>query len=138
MKKALVILVTLFTLQLSAQDNIHWETDYKVALSQAKAQNKFILVYVFDDSAIKDNTNLERLFFSSDDVKTLLPKVILLKLDVSDALSYNARLGKHYLNKRSTSGVVLVNQNNNTVGLPLIDFNTSARATFMSLLNSKL
>jgi hypothetical protein len=138
MKKALVILVILLTLQLSAQDKIHWETDYKVALSQAKAQNKFILVYVFDNSAIKDNANLERLFFSSDDFKNLLPKVILLKLDVSDALSYNARLGTHYLNKKSISGAVLVNQYNDKVGVPLTDFNATSSVNFISFLNSKL
>lgn len=138
MKKILVILIFLLALQLSAQDNIHWETNYKVALNQAKSQNKLVLVYVFDNNMRKSNANLERLLFSSDDFKALLPKFILLKLEVSNALSYNARLGTHYLNKSSTSGVVLVNQNNNTVGLPLSDFSTSSMATFMSLLNSKL
>ncbi len=138
MKKNLVILIFFVAFQLSAQDNIHWETNYKVALNQAKSQNKLVLVHVFDNNMQKRNAELERLLFSSDDFKSVIPKVIFLKLEVSNALSYNVRLATHYLSESSTSGVVLVNQYNNSVGLPLTDFSTGATTAFISFLNSKL
>jgi hypothetical protein len=138
MKKLLFILILVFTLQLSAQDQVNWLTDYKVALEQSKVQDKVILAYVTDNQKTEDSEVLNTLFFSSDDFKMMSSKVIFLKLDISDKSSYNMRLGIHYMNNPSVIGLALINKYNNKIGEPLTIINTDNIASFILFLNSKL
>ncbi|MFT5847732.1 MAG: hypothetical protein ACJARX_001237 [Psychroserpens sp.] len=138
MKKLLFILTLAFTLQLSAQDNFNWLTDYKVALEQSKAQDKVILAYVTDNHKTEASAVLKTTFFSSEDFKTMSSKVILLNLDISDKNSYNARLGIHYMNNPSVIGLALINEYNDKIGDPLTDITADNIASFIIFLNSKL
>lgn len=138
MKKLLFILILVFTLQLSAQDQVNWLTDYKVALEQSKVQDKVILAYVTDHQKTEASEVLNTLFFSSDDFKMMSSKVIFLKLDISDKNSYNRRLGIHYMNNPSVIGLALINKYNNKIGEPLTIINTDNIASFILFLNSKL
>ena len=138
MKKILFIFALAFTLQLSAQDKANWITDNNVAQKQSEAQNKPILVFVTNNQKTQASEILNKEFFSSEAFKNMTSKVVLLKLDISDSQLYNVRLGVHYLNKRSATGLALVNKFSNRIGEPLIEINTKNIETFVSFVNSKL
>ena len=73
-------------------------------------------VKVLLDLALGKNDNIAReaskvlkdSFFETEAFKTLASKVILLKLDVSDKQSTNARLGIHYTKQTTAPGVSLI------------------------------
>ncbi|WP_028873626.1 hypothetical protein [Psychroserpens burtonensis] len=138
MKKALFILALAFSMQLSAQDKNNWITDYKVALELSKTQEMPILAFVTDNQKTEASEILNQVFFSSEAYKNIASQVILLKVDISDSQSYNTRLGIHYLNKRSTQGLALVNQYNDKIGAPLTDFSAENIKSFLFFINSKL
>tara|TARA_B100000809_G_scaffold214496_1_gene219296 strand:- start:2791 stop:3207 length:417 start_codon:yes stop_codon:yes gene_type:complete len=138
MKNLLLIFTLVFTLQLSAQDNINWITDSKVALEQSKVQDKPILAFVTDNQKTEALELLKTEFFSSGTFKNIASKVVLLKLDISDKRSYNVRLGIHYLNKPSTIGLALVNKFSDKIGDPLTEISAENIEAFISFVNSKL
>lgn len=139
MKKILFILLFAFTLQVSAQDQTNWITDYKVALKQSEAQNKPILAFVTDNQKSEALTTLNDYFFNTDSFKNkFASKVILLKLDVSDKQSYNSRMGIHYTKQKAAPGVALVDKYNATVGAALVNMTPENITVFMTLLNDKL
>ena len=138
MKKILFIFALAFTMQLSAQDNTNWITDYKVALEQSKTQDKPILAFVTDNQKTEASELLNTAFLSSEAFMDIAPKVVLLKLDISDEQSYNIRLGIHYLNKPSTIGLALVNKFNDKIGEPLTDISNENIKVFILFINSKL
>jgi len=138
MKKILFILVFAFTLQLSAQDQLDWSTDYKVALKQAESQNKPILAFVTDHQETKALKLLNEKLFSAESFKSITSKMILLKLDVSDKQSYNSRMGIHYTKQESAPGLALVNKHNASVVKPLVDITPENIKAFLTLVNDKL
>ena len=137
MKKLICILVLLVGFQMSAQDEFNWLTDYKVALKQSDTQNKPILAFVINNQNTENLEVLKKEFFGSEGYKKLAPKVILLKLDVSNTTSYNFRMGIHYTKQKSTTGLALVDKYNATMGKPLVDFTPENIEAFISFINSK-
>jgi len=138
MKKLICILVLLVAFQMSGQDEANWLTDYEVALQQSETQNKPILAFVINDQDAKTLEVLNKELFASEAYKKVAPKVVLLKLDVSDTKSYNFRMGIHYTKQKSTTGLALVDKHNATIGKPLVDFTPENIEAFISFINSKL
>ena len=138
MKKLICILVVLVAFQTNAQDDSNWLTDYKVALQQSETQNKPILAFVINNQNTENIEVLKKEFFGSEGYKKLAPKVVLLKLDISDPKSYNFRMGIHYIKQKSTTGLALVDKYNATMGNPLVDFTPENIEAFISFINSKL
>lgn len=138
MKKIIVLLVMAFAIQVSAQELKNLVTDYKVALQQSESQDKLILVFVTDNQMSENSVQLQKELFSSEAFEKMTSKLIILKLDISDKQSYNYRLGVHYIKKKSNSGIALVDKNNNTIGKPLVDFNSKNIQDFLSFLESKI
>nr|WP_321234076.1 hypothetical protein [uncultured Psychroserpens sp.] len=139
MKKLIVIFVFAFTLQLSAQDQSKWLTDNTIALKQSDNQNKPILVFVTDNQKSEAYQSLKNNFFNSDAFKNYASKSILLKLDVSDKNSSNARLGIHYTKQTNALGIALIDKNGRTISDPLVaDFSMENVTKFMTLWNANL
>lgn len=126
------------SIQMSAQEQITWLTDYKVAINQSEIQDKPILVFVTENELSEDSDPLKKEFFGSDAFKKINDKLILLKLYVSDKQSYNYRIGSHYIKQKSGSGLALVDKNNNTIGEPLTSFTSKNIVDFITLINSKI
>jgi hypothetical protein len=139
MKKLICILVLLFALQVSAQDQSNWLTDNSIALKQSDTQKKPVLVFVTDNQKSEALETLQETFFASEGYKTLASKVILLKLDISDTQSTNARLGIHYTKQKTAPGLSLIDKNGKAIIEPLVDFSSKENVrSFITLLNDKL
>lgn len=138
MKKLLFILALAFTLQASAQGQANWITDYKDALQQSLVQNKPVLAFVTDNQKTEASERLNDLFFSTDVFEKLKSKVILLKLDISDKNSNNARLGIHYTKQVTVPGLALVDKYGNTIVEPLTEITDENFKLFFTSLHDKL
>ncbi|MDG5491214.1 thioredoxin family protein [Psychroserpens sp. SPM9] len=139
MKKVLFVLLLAFTLQLTAQESSTWLTDYKVALKQSETQNKPILAFVTNNQSSEALKTLNEQVFETESFKnTLAPKVILLKLDISDKHSYNVRLGIHYTKQTTAPGLALVDKFNDTIGQPLVVITPENIKTFLTSVHEKL
>ncbi|MCD2259563.1 thioredoxin family protein [Psychroserpens luteolus] len=139
MKKILFILLVAFTIQVSAQDQSNWITNNEVALKQAETQNKPILVFVTNNQKTEASEKLKANFFNADTFKKFASKSILLKLDISDKNSTNARLGIHYTKQNGAPGVALIDSNGKTIKEPLVvDFSVKKVKKFLTLWNDTL
>ncbi|WP_298903047.1 thioredoxin family protein [uncultured Psychroserpens sp.] len=139
MKKILFILLFAFTVQVFAQDQSNWITDNTVALKQAETQNKPILVFVTNNQKTEASEELKTNFFNADTFKKFAAKSILLKLDVSDKNSTNARLGIHYTKQYGAPGVALINSKGKAIIDPLAsNFSTEKVMKFLALWNETL
>lgn len=138
MKKLILILVIACSIQMSAQEQHNWVTDYKVAMQQSESQDKPIFAFVTDNQVTEVSKRLDKELFASEAFKMIASKVILLKLDVSDKKSYNYRIGSHYIKQKSAPGVAFVDKNNNTIGDPLVDISANTIQEFITFINSKL
>ncbi|WP_460218575.1 hypothetical protein [Psychroserpens sp. MEBiC05023] len=136
MKRFLLILALIFALQVSAQEQSNWITDNTTALNLSKTQNKPILVFVTNNEKSEAYENLNTDFFKSDTFKKFASKCILLKLDVSDKNSTNARLGIHYTKHNNAPGISLINQKGKPMFDPLVvDFSSENIEKFLALWN---
>ena len=138
MKNLVYVVLLVFTLNVAAQEQYNWNTDYKTALELSKSQDKPILAFVTDLQPSEAIQILNTNFFSSESFQNMASQLILLKLDVSDKLSYNARMGIHYTNQRMTPGLALVGADNDAIGDPLVTFTSESISDFLEFINSKL
>ena len=138
MKNLVYVILLVFTLNVAAQEQYNWNTDYKTALELSKSQDKPILAFVTDLQPSEAIQILNTNFFSSESFQNMASQLILLKLDVSDKLSYNARMGIHYTNQRMTPGLALVGADNDAIGDPLVTVTSESISDFLEFINSKL
>lgn len=138
MKKLIFILAVVCSLQLSAQDQSNWLTDNTTALSQSKAQNKPVLVFVTNNQTSEASENLKQNFFNSKEFNELATKSVLLKLDISDKNSANARLGIHYTKQNGAPGIAIIDYNGRALFKPLVDVSSESVKEFMTLWNDNL
>ncbi len=138
MKNLVYVVLLVFTLNVAAQEQYNWNTDYKSALELSKSQDKPILAFVTDLQPSEAIQILKTNFFASESFQNMASQLILLKLDVSDKLSYNARMGIHYTNQRMTPGLALVGADNDAIGDPLVTFSSESISDFLEFINSKL
>ena len=138
MKKLMYFLLFVFTLNVAAQEQYDWNSDYKSALELSKSQDKPILAFVTDMQPSEAIQMLKTNFFASESFQNMASQLILLKLDVSDQLSYNARMGIHYTNQTTAPGLALVGADNDAIGKPLVNFSTESISVFLEFINSKL
>ncbi len=138
MKNLFFAVLFVFTLNVTAQDQFNWNTDYKSALQLSKSQDKPILAFVVNQQETEALQLLKKEFFASEAFQEMAGQLILLKLDVSDQQSYNARMGIHYTNQRKAPGLALVGSDNDAIGKPLVTFNSESISEFLGFINSKL
>ncbi|MBO6607473.1 hypothetical protein [Psychroserpens sp.] len=138
MKKLVYFVLFVFTLNVAAQEQYTWNTDYKSALQLSKSQDKPILAFVVNQQQSEATELLKAEFFASASFKAMASKLVLLKLDVSDQQSYNARMGIHYTNQRTAPGLALVGADNDAIGNPLVSFTSESISDFLGFINSKL
>lgn len=138
MKKTLLVLLLFCTIQLFGQDYKSVLTDHKVALQQAKTEDKPMLVVVTNNKVSEDSKRWQNELFASELLKQMSSKIIVLKLDVSDEQSVSYRMGTHYIKNKSGFGFALVDSDNNTIGNPLIDLNSKSIEDFLVFIKSKL
>ena len=115
MKKLLLLLMLVVTFQMSAQDQSTWLTDNATALKLSEKQNKPILVFVTNNQKTEASEALKESFFNINTFEKLSAKSILLKLDVSDKNSTNARLGIHYTKRNGAPGIALIDSHGKTI-----------------------
>ena len=137
MKKIAIIVLLIFSANLSAQTNTqNWLTDYKEAIKASELLNNPILVFVTDNTSVEVYDTLQNQVFNSENFKRYASSFVLLKLDIS-VDSYNKRLASHYTKSDKVPALALIDEKGNTIEKALTEINSNTISEFMNFLKTK-
>ncbi|MEY8847640.1 thioredoxin family protein [Psychroserpens sp. XS_ASV72] len=138
MKKIALVILLLFSLQITAQNKGDWFTDYEVATAKATSQNQNMLVFATGDMSSETEALLNEELFNSETFKRVALKVVLLQLSFNDTDAYTKRIATHYTGVKVAPAVSLVDANGNRLGVSLTAITKEHIQTFLSQLEAKL
>lgn len=138
MKTIFYSIILVFTLQISAQEQLNWVTSNELALQESATQNKPVFVFVTDQQNSEALKTINEHIFKSAQFSELKSKMILLKIDISDAQSSKVRLGVHYTKQFTAPGLSLINKYGNNTVEPLVIITPENCAAFLELINENL